>query len=289
MSADRRCTNSCDNQERGRNEVGLNASPLKLSYKTYATEDAVISRGSVISELLQGAIDHPSVASDAYPTLIDSPYPAVFILNGVATIGKNEFFDAMNSVPDTTVVHLSTIDPVRDAVKTLLVATDTAGPYVDGHILADEIIGQKGDKYRDFLFNVKQAWEGHDYGATLYSIGLILSTIDKGPSSCKGIFIDSRETDTINRIVDTLRAAGIITLKILIIGDRTTPADWSNGCDSNICTDESFYDIVVHNNGSVADLEASARSFASTLSVALKTYGISRIGPSGDATITKRS
>lgn len=224
-----------------------------------------------------------------YPKVVSNPYPIVFILNGVATIGKNEFVDAMISESSNKkVVHISTIDPVRDAVKLLLEVNDQYQGFFSGCTPSSIAIMEKGDLYRDFLYNVKQSWEKYDHGATMYSIGKIMRAIfDDTDRVCRAIFIDSREVETINRITSTLGSIGIITMKVLIRGSRSTTADWKNGCDSNVCMDESFYDVVVRNCYDLQWLRNTATVFYHTLSNAIRTYGISRDGEAGDATIIK--
>lgn len=261
-------------------------------YATYATPDMVNNRKAAIARVLQDVVDYPPpshVPLTTYPKVVSNPYPIVFILNGVATIGKNEFVDAMiEQSSSKAAIHLSTIDPVRDVVKHLLQVNDQYQGFFAGCVPSGITIMEKGDEYRDFLFNVKESWEKHDHGATMYSVGRIMRAIyDDTDHVCRAIFIDSRETETINRIISAMGSIGIITMKILILGSRSTTADWKNGCDHNICTDESFYDIVVHNDDNLERLRLSACSFWITLNNILDTYGISRDGACGDTTITK--
>lgn len=258
------------------------------TYKTYATPDNTKARGHVIAQYLQSAVDIPSDVFEPYSSIITNPLPVVFILNGVATTGKNEFVNAMKADAGNpnSIVHLSTIDPCREAVKILLDTNDSVRDYfVKDERTADEIVADKDDQYRDFLFNVKESWEKYGLGATSYSIGLILKTLGTLESRCKAIFIDSRETDTINRIVSTLTDCGVITLKILITNKDNGPANWTNGCDSNVCMDESFYDIVVRNDDDLDALRAVAVSFIAHLDIISRVYGISADGPGGDRTI----
>lgn len=261
-------------------------------YATYASPEMISNRKGVLAHALQDAVDrpHPShIPFTPYPKVIYNPYPIVFILNGVATIGKNEFVDVMvEQSSDKEVIHLSTIDPVRDVVKHLLQLNDQYQGFFTDCTPSETVITKKNDEYRDFLFNVKESWEKYDHGATTYSIGNIMRAIyDDTDKMCRAIFIDSRETETINRITSAMNSVGIITMKILICGNRSTTADWKNGCDHNICTDESFYDVVVHNDGNLERLKLSACSFWITLNNILDTYGISRDGACGDTTITK--
>lgn len=253
-----------------------------LGYKTTTPEYAVDSRISNIAHNLQSAVDSGGLTS-TFPRIIEEPMPMIFTLTGVARTGKDTFVDSMKEIPglseyacDTVAIHMSTVDPPRNAVNHILHEERLVAPFHRGEDLrpANEVIDDKDDKYRDFIFDVKQAWEKHYNGATNYSIGRAVATACSLGSKCSGIFIDSREMDSIERIVAGVKKHGLIAMKLLLINEHNLPADWKNGSDSNIVIDPSHYDVAVHIDGDIEHTKAIGRTFIEALRTLNLCYGV---------------
>lgn len=261
-----------------------------FAFKTYLTTEQVKNRGAVIASYLQSDAKTHTAFNDEkalteYPHLVEKPYPIVLITNGVATCGKDTFVKCMMSSSSkyNGVAKLSTIDPVRDAVLCLYKAMDTIRYlFSSPPKTSAEVVAEKGDRYRDMLYDIKCAWE-KDCSASMHSTGTVLATLisDRG-ENLSAICIDSRETETIDRIVSMLSEAGIIVLKVLITAPWTDTNQWQNGCDSNVCMDESYYDVVIHNDGSEDDLKHIAWVFTKSLERLNQCYGVSSVGSAGD-------
>lgn len=242
---------------------------------------AIDARRKVLAEVLQEAINYIDVTPIQYPPVMAKAMPIVIILNGIATTGKDTFIELMNKYweHDFKIAHISAIDPVRNAAKALLDAVDQYEDHLVNHMSAQDVIVTKDDHYRQLLFKVKAAWEEHDFGATAYSAGKIAHLIelsnDTDPDTfgCGAIVIDVRETEMIDRLADTLRDAGVIALKMLITSDRVKKEDWTNGAETGVCLDSSYYDLVVRNDD-LDELEKIAEAFSKRLSQALRCYGV---------------
>lgn len=259
-----------------------------FAFKTYLTKDQVTARANVIAAgMVQDTVPADDSKLVQYPNLIEKPYPIVLITNGVGTCGKDSFVKYMMSSSSryNGIAKLSTIDPVRDAALILYKAMDAIRYlFSTPPRTAAEIVAEKGDKYRDFMYDIKCAWE-KDQSATRYSVGTVLATVinDRG-ENLSVICIDSRETDTITRITDMILEAGIICLKVLITRPGVDTDTWQNGCDHNVCLDESFYDIVVRNDGTEENLKQKAWAFTRQLELLNQCYGVSALGSAGDQT-----
>lgn len=126
--------------------------------------------------------------------IVGDPLPIICILNGAGAGGKGTFASLVNKASTNGAIELSTIDPARPAAEALLKCSeDIAKPYRNVQRTSEEIIDEKGDSYRQLLFDIKQAWDKMDHASQRYGIAEIMKIIDEhliinlsGPELCYG-------------------------------------------------------------------------------------------------------
>ena len=154
----------------------------------------------------------------------------VVVINGANGVGKDTFVDFIRDCcPFHTILNISTIDDVKAAARRL--GWD----------------GIKDEKGRLFLSELK-------YFANQYypiSLNTVYRAIDENPrASC--IFVHCREPKEIDKIKEEFDA-----ITILVKNDNVEAAD--NYSDQHV--EDYNYDYVIDNNGTLYDLEKTAKAF----------------------------
>ena len=164
----------------------------------------------------------------------------IFILNGAATSGKNTFVDLCKEFANVS--HYSYVDYARNVVAPLC-----------GYD------GGKTEKDRDFLSDLNDIllkYYDLPFNDILKQVDNFLKTSDfifNPDNKISILFIDIREPEAIERACKNFNA-----LSVLIENNRVEPVA-SNHADANIMNYN--YDIVIENNGSLAELRTKAKTF----------------------------
>lgn len=154
----------------------------------------------------------------------------IAVINGSGGVGKDTFVNFIKeNYPFGTIVNVSTIDSVKAAARKL--GWD----------------GIKDEKGRYFLSELK-------YFANKYypiSLNTVYQAIEDNPrASC--IFVHCREPKEIDKIKEEFDA-----ITILVKNNNVEVAD--NYSDQNV---ENYnYDYIIDNNGTLYDLEKTAKAF----------------------------
>lgn len=156
---------------------------------SHLTEQEAVEHTAALVQQIKKVSLHTEIGRSvdygvSFPTdVVKDPLPIICIINGVGTCGKGTFCKLVDQHSSFGAIELSTIDPVRDACGMLLVSSQTkAFEFGDDIIPVDEIIGEKDDRYRQFLHDAKMLWERLYMGSTRYGIGEILDIINKNIS-----------------------------------------------------------------------------------------------------------
>lgn len=148
----------------------------------------------------------------------------IIIINGKPRAGKDTFVKCWNIHCNKPVLNYSTVGRVKELAKMM------------------GWNGVKDDKSRKFLSDIKKLWT--DYNDGIFKE--LCSTINKNPNSY--IFIHCREPEEIKKFKDKY---GKLCTTLFIDKDVEVTAE--NYSDMNVSNYN--YDLIVENNGTVADLE----------------------------------
>lgn len=166
----------------------------------------------------------------------------IIIINGYAGVGKSTFVEMCKK--DYLVTELSTIDPIKD--------------------IASKIgwNGQKEPKDRKFLSDLKDLlsrYNDYPFKATINSIYAEVSFMELLKVDAEEIFfVHCREPEEIERFKNELGARSLIIRRH---GPETVTQ--INHADNNVFN--MVYDYTIFNEGSLEDLEKSAKEFMEKL------------------------
>lgn len=159
----------------------------------------------------------------------------IVILNGTGGSGKNTFADMVGKhIP---MRHISMVDIVKD--------------YIDMIGIQDE----KDEHFRRFLSDIKLALEY--YKDIPFQYVIIETNKFLEDSQTKILFIDMREPHDIERFEKNYLCTKVL-VKNIHINDIM-----SNIADASI--KDIYYDYIIDNNGTISDLEESAKTFIKDL------------------------
>jgi hypothetical protein len=153
----------------------------------------------------------------------------IFIINGVGGSGKDTFVEMCRELSRIPVFNISSIDPVRNAVKVL------------------DPDFSKTEAGRKFLADVKRAWAEYNDGPTQY----LKQEVDQISDGL--IFLHVREPEQISHCQELIDG-----VKTLLIRRPESPT-YENGADDR--TEEIDYDFVIENEGDLAALQQRALDF----------------------------
>jgi len=173
----------------------------------------------------------------------------VIVINGAARTGKDTIVEIVKRKADDHVVNMSTIDPVKEAMKCL--GWD----------------GSKTDQDRLFMAKLKQLWI-EIYNGPIeyirYGINMKLALVDyKGDKDKVIYFVHCREPEEIQKLKDYF---GEHCITLLIKRDGLDIP--INGADDVV---ENYrYDHMIDNSGSIDDLGRSIDDFIKVWDIKLK-------------------
>lgn len=126
----------------------------------------------------------------------------------------------------------------------------------------------KADMYRQFLYDVKEAWQKYNNGPINDVIGRYLCWIRERflsrdiTTSPAIFFVNTREVETTDKLIDTFNSIGIPTIKMLVVGNNKSSADYKNDCDSNVDKiPDTYYDVIIRNTSTLDALDLTAHYF----------------------------
>ena len=154
--------------------------------------------------------------------------PTVYIINGVGGSGKSTFVSILSEL-HPLIKEISTVDKVKEVAK-------IAGWN-----------GEKDDKGRRFLADIKDAMDAYDN----LSWKNVDKVIEENPNYI--YFINARSNYDIDYFKQRWNA------KTILIERPGTPLIFSNHADAGVY--DYKYDIVIKNNGNIDDFKNKAKSF----------------------------
>lgn len=160
----------------------------------------------------------------------------IYILNGVGTAGKQEFFNYIRDIAwerdNSLIGQISIIDPIKKLV-------------LDSYIWN----GEKDKKGRKLLYDLKCVLDSYND----FSYQKIKDRITCAwASKLEAFFIDARDPKDINRFVNDYRARTILI-------KRNGIDSWGNPADDNV--EKYKYDFVIENNETLEELREKAERF----------------------------
>lgn len=167
----------------------------------------------------------------------------VVLLNGSATCGKNTFVEQLSSI--VKVEHWSTVDKYKDILKQFFPLE-----YNEEH---------KTDHIRQFLSEFKALstkYFNDPYNETMKKIFEFFES----PSDAEILFIDIREPEEIQKILNRFSNDEVVTL---LIDNPNKECNMSNNSDANVF--DFTYDWIVVNDGTIEDLKENAKIFYENL------------------------
>lgn len=165
----------------------------------------------------------------------------LFIINGNPTAGKDtvvEFFQlhCVNKRYQVSIENLSSIDPVKDAIKLL------------------GWNGQKNAENRDFLANIKTLWTNYNDGPFNYIKNEVL---DGGANV---YFAHVREPEEIFKLYEYFVSNDLNVHPITLFIQRDVAVDATNTSDNNV-TNYSYCKYLT-NDGTLDDLQKTVETYA---------------------------
>lgn len=159
----------------------------------------------------------------------------IFILNGIAGVGKDTFATLLDQFIQTR--HISSIDPIKRAARTL------------------GWKGNKDDSARMLLCELKKCVNQYSSYIWDYLDGMVNSHRDLFSGSDGVLLIDVREPEEIEKAVERYGC------KTILVERDILTRDYTNSADSSVY-DYKHYDYVINNIGSIEDLRETAKEFA---------------------------
>ena len=168
----------------------------------------------------------------------------VVIINGSGGVGKDSFIDAIRKY--ATVVNYSSVEMIKWLAR-------CAGWD-----------GVKDDKGRKFLSDLKRVTT--EYNDLSYRCTLeVAKAFVRESKDAEILFIHVREPEEIERIKTSIREMLNAFVVTLLITRESVSAIVSNASDKNVLSYN--YDYCCKNDGSLDDLDATAKSFLCTLRI----------------------
>ena len=163
----------------------------------------------------------------------------IFVINGSGGSGKDTFVGMVGQY--SKVFNFSSIDIVKDAAKVL--GWD----------------GGKSDKDRKFLADMKDLAVAYN-DAPLNSVLRALEEFLKDDNEL--MFIHIREPKEIRKFLDAVKSKNLAVQTLLVVNPNVDVIV-TNKSDAGVL--DYFYDIIVENDGTLDQLDAKAKCFASSL------------------------
>ena len=159
--------------------------------------------------------------------------PLVYILNGSGGCGKDTFVNMCRIFSNKSIIHISTITPIKRAAKLL------------------GWNGEKDENSRKFLSDLKDLCTKTFDTSFRY---IEAELYDAEENDVDYVFIDCREPEEIKRLVKHFGAQ-----TIYIDASKRVKQITSNHADKNVQNYE--YDLYIDNNGNYENLMKQAENF----------------------------
>ena len=160
----------------------------------------------------------------------------IILINGTGTVGKDEFIKQLEIISSFKVHNISSIDQVKNIAKTFF-GWD----------------GQKDEKSRKFLADLKRLWVDYNNGPFQYIVNKIEDIEHKSKDETI-VFIHCREIDEIKKFKDYYKGYDFVTL--LVKRDVPVP---ENDADQQVF--DYQYDYTVENTDGIPLLKKNAKAF----------------------------
>lgn len=163
----------------------------------------------------------------------------VIVLNGYPKSGKTTFAEKCQLIRPGKIYNISMIDAVKTAARAF-----------------DWNHHDKTDRARKFLSDLKDVWtEFNDgpYETIKWRIETIknLEEMKNQDSQDLIVFVDAREPDDIERLVNDYNAFTILI--------RRPGVERTHGNHADDCVEDWGYDMIYDNEGNLEDMEVEAR------------------------------
>lgn len=163
----------------------------------------------------------------------------VVILNGTATVGKNEFVKQLSEL--VKVKHISSIEKYKNILKEFF------KPEYDETC--------KDDSVRKFLSDFKALAVKH-FNDSYHEMMQKIFEFFESDDDVNILFIDIREPEEIQKIMDQFHNDEITTV---LITNPNKECNMSNDSDANVF--DFTYDWIIENDGTIEDLKEKAKIF----------------------------
>lgn len=162
----------------------------------------------------------------------------IFILNGVAGVGKDTFATLLDHFIQTR--HISSIDPIKRAARTL------------------GWKGKKDDATRMLLCELKKCVNQFSSYIWDYLDSMVASHRELFSNDDGVLLIDIREPEEIEKAVKRYNC------KTILIERDVLTKDYTNSADSSVY-DYKHYDYNINNLGDIEELREKAKKFATLI------------------------
>ena len=168
----------------------------------------------------------------------------VVLINGAGGSGKDTLVELFRTYVfnDYTVGNISTIDKIKSIAQTM------------------GWKGEKDEKGRQFLADLKEAWTNYNNGANEEVLQNILNWEYDEQFFNKEVilFVHCREPEALQWFIEKLEKRHIDVCSLLV--ERSGIEEFSNSADKRV---EQFeYDIIIQNNGTLEHLEKIAKEIS---------------------------
>lgn len=168
--------------------------------------------------------------------MIEQPTKHIVIINGSGGVGKDAFCRACTRYADCSV--RSSIEPIKDIARQI------------------GWEGGKSDRDRKFLADLKALSAAYNDYPMQWMRGAVNAFSGYGDDD-EILFLHIREPKEIERAAKEFDAVTVL------VTNHRIPKITTNKSDASV--DDYWYDAVIHNDGTVADLEILAEQFVSWL------------------------
>jgi hypothetical protein len=155
----------------------------------------------------------------------------IFVINGMATSGKDSFVDMVNEFEP--VYNVSSVDIIKSMAQCI------------------GWNGSKTEKDRKFLSDLKRLCGEYNDSPFTYLIRCVV--LFKNHDAKKLMFVHIREPEEIKRFAERFGA------KTILVKNDKVKNITSNMADANVYNYE--YDYIIENNGTLIDLKEKAKHF----------------------------
>ena len=178
----------------------------------------------------------------------------VVIINGAPRSGKDTFVqlatDYCNIDESAHILNISSVDPIKNAL--------TGFGWS----------GEKTHEIRDILSGIKKIWIVAQNGPTMFMMNNILQFHMTHVGEDNIVFCHIREPEEITKLVNAISGMDIMGIEIMTLFVIREP--FNNDIDNNDSDDFDIiskypYDVVIHNDGDLAQYDEKVCTFIDNL------------------------